>query len=122
MLLSQDSAHSAYLIRSCESGRIKVNDSIYETSFILSSQTLIQPWPVHHVSELNDTTLESLLTLEPEVIIIGTGDTVQFPEGFQLKSIMARKIGYEVMNNASACRTFNVLCAENRRVVAGFIL
>lgn len=122
MLLSQDSSHSAYLIRSCESGRIKVNDTIYEASFILSAQTLIQPWLVHSIHDLNDTTLEPLLTLDPEVIIIGTGDTVQFPDGFQFKRVMAQKIGYEVMNNTSACHTFNVLCAENRRVVAGFIL
>ena len=66
--------------------------------------------------------LAPLLALEPEVILLGSGATQVFPPAAAMAACLGRGIGLEVMTNAAAARTFNVLAGEGRRVVAGFIL
>ena len=62
-----------------------------------------------------------LLALEPEVVLLGTGATQVFPPAAAMAACLGRGVGLEVMNNAAAARTFNVLASEGRRVVAGFL-
>ena len=66
--------------------------------------------------------LEWLLRLEPEVILLGTGHRQVFPPAAVMAAGFGRGVGIEVMTNAAAARTFNVLASEGRRVVAGFVL
>ena len=65
--------------------------------------------------------LEPLLALQPEVILLGSGAAQVFPPAATLAACLGRGIGIEVMTNAAAARTFNVLAGEGRRVVAGFV-
>ncbi|HCU88491.1 MAG TPA: hypothetical protein DGR97_01015 [Gammaproteobacteria bacterium] len=64
--------------------------------------------------------IELLVQLNPSLIIIGTGSTQIFIDAFVLKPALETNIGVEVMNTAAACRSFNVLVAENRAVVGVF--
>jgi uncharacterized protein len=70
------------------------------------------------VAELAAEHLERAIALEPEVILLGTGARQHFPAPALLRAMLARGIGLEVMDTAAACRTFNVLASEYRRVVA----
>jgi uncharacterized protein len=90
----------------------------------VSSNLVISSGAIHHdasprnYDELGERHLEFVLGLEPEIILLGTGDKIQFPV-VQLLSIPAsRGIGMEVMDTGAACRTFNILAGENRQVVA----
>ena len=66
--------------------------------------------------------LEPLLALQPELVVLGSGATQQFPPPEVLAACLSRGIGLETMTNAAAARTFNVLASEGRRVVAGFVI
>lgn len=91
-------------------------------SFVLAPDTLLEDWPVTEARTLSAEHLQRVLALAPEVILLGSGATQVFPPAATLAACLGRGIGLEVMSNAAAARTFNVLAGEGRRVVAGFIL
>ena len=89
---------------------------------MIAPDRLIEPWAATDARLLADTDLAPLLALEPEVILLGSGATQAFPPAATMAACLSRGIGIEVMSNAAAARTFNVLAGEGRRVVAGFLL
>jgi uncharacterized protein len=60
--------------------------------------------------------------MEPEVVLLGTGPRQHFPEASFAARFLRANVGFEVMDTGAACRTFNVLVAEQRRVVAVLLL
>jgi uncharacterized protein len=65
--------------------------------------------------------LDPVLAQTPELVVLGTGAVQVFPPAEVMAACLTRGIGIEVMDNAAAARTFNVLAGEGRRVVAGFV-
>ena len=74
---------------------------------------------VHRIAHPGD--LDALLALEPELLVLGTGEIQKFPPAVVMATCLQRGIGIEVMTNAAAARTYSVLAGEGRRVVAGFV-
>lgn len=111
-----------YLIRAYEPGRIRINQELYSSSLIVSPRVLHTSWPPAHPDDLLREHIRALLELEPEVVLLGTGARLQFPAPEIIQDLIASAIGYEVMDTAAACRTYNVLMSERRHVVAGLIL
>lgn len=110
-----------HTITSYDDTQIIVNKTIYNNSLMISRQSIISPWPVHSVLDLNDDFFKAILDLQPEVIIIGHHQpSVQIPI-ILVQSLAKQRIGIECMSIGSACRTFNVLLGEQRAVVAGLI-
>lgn len=122
MLLSRELPDYSYSLRSADGHQAKVNDRILTRSFVLAPNTLLEDWPVHAVAELTIEHLAPALEQNPAVVILGTGEKQVFPSASVMAACLTQGIGIEVMNNASAARTFNVLAGENRRVVAAFIV
>lgn len=92
-------------------------------SFILTPQTLVEAWPVAaNAKALTPDDLAPVLALEPELVILGTGTTQQFPSPAVMGACLTRGIGLEVMANAAAARTFNLLASEGRKVAAAIML
>lgn len=89
--------------------------------FILSIDSLIESWEPALISESSSADFQSLLDYCPEVVILGTGKSVVFPPSGALQAFYTRNIGVEIMDTGAACRTFNVLASENRKVIAGFM-
>jgi uncharacterized protein len=108
-------------IRSVNKDGIRVVDDLYKSSIILSAGEIIPDWPVSSVDQLTTGTLEPLLGLHPEVVLIGTGSRQIFLAPELLMFFYSREIGIEVMTTDAACRTFNVLVSESRNVVAALI-
>jgi len=100
-----------------EDGRITLTDS-----FILTPERLLADWSPGSLSELEKGDLAPLPELGPEVILLGTGKTMQFPGQEQLEALIEMGIGYEVMDSAAACRTYNILAGEGRQVAAAIIV
>lgn len=98
-----------------------VREHKISSSHILAPEH-IESWPVNHLSELTPDLLSPLLSLNPEVLIFGTGDKLLFPDKAILKLLINNGIGYEFMDTMAACRTYNILVGEDRLVVAGLIL
>jgi len=122
MQLSHELPDYAFTLRSADGQHARVNDRTLTSSFILSPQQLIEAWSVHDSAALVPEDLAPLVALQPEVILLGTGDRQVFPPAAVLASCLRQGVGLEVMTNAAAARTFNVLAGESRRVVAGFLL
>lgn len=122
MQLNLERPDYTYFLRSADGGQAIVNDRVFTRSVIVSPQTLIEGWPVRPDQALVPADLEPLLALDPELVVLGTGAMQVFPSAAVLAACLTRGIGIEVMTNAAAARTFNVLASEGRRVVAGLIL
>lgn len=123
MQLNQEIPDYAFALRAADGRHARVNDRELASSFILAPDTLIEAWPVDaDALALTPEQLQPLLSLNPELILLGTGDTQVFPSPLAMAACLTRGIGIEVMTNAAAARTFNVLAGEGRRVVAGFLL
>lgn len=122
MHLNHEIPDYAYVLRAADGRSAKVNDRVLTASFILSPTQLDEDWPVGAANTLTATDLAPLLALNPELVILGTGERQVFPPAAVMAACLTRGIGIEVMTNQAAARTFNVLASEGRKVVAGFLL
>lgn len=111
-----------FSMRGADGASALVNDRILTASFIVTPDTLVEDWAVRSASLLTPDDLAPLFALEPELIVLGTGASQAFPPPETLAACLSRGIGVEAMTNAAAARTFNVLAAEGRKVVAGFVM
>jgi len=110
-----------FFIRSVSDKGIRVNDDYYNNPFIISGQRIIPEWEVKSVDDINAASLQAIFDLQPEVILLGTGHTQIFLTPAIQVHFFRRSFGFEVMTTDAACRTFNVLAAEGRHVVAALL-
>jgi len=108
-------------VRSVSDAGIQVVDNFYKEALILSAREIIPGWPVKSVEDIEQRHLEQVLELEPEVVLIGTGARQTFLPPVLMMFFYSRNIGIEVMSTDAACRTFNVLVSESRKVVAALL-
>lgn len=109
-------------IRHVEPGAIRVGDKVVRDNVALTADEIIQEWQASVIEELTEDDFEPLLTSEPELILLGTGPLSVFPPRELVFSLARRGIGLETMDTAAACRTFNILISEGRRVAAVLIV
>jgi uncharacterized protein len=122
MSLILDDNAASYQIRAYRPGQIQVNDQLLEHSIIIAPETLITPWKPQTLEELKREDLEAIIPLRPSILLIGTGHTLQFPDITIYGDLINYGIGVEIMNTYAACRTYNVLSAEGRNVVAAILI
>lgn len=120
MQFIKDTTDNVHLITGIDEGAVRINDDVVTGSVVLSAERVL-PWTVHTVASLGDTDWEPILEQHPEIILLGTGDRLLFPEPDQLKAAYQRQVGVEVMDTEAACRTYNLLVHEGRKVVAALI-
>lgn len=117
-----DNHKAKYQIYAWGPGRIKINEVIYKNHLIITANKLIFPWDIHQPSDINTTTLQPALQLEPQILLIGTGATQLFLPPINYSDILTKNIGVEIMSTPAAARTFNSLTAEKRLVVAALLI
>ncbi len=122
MPLTHDRITSRYSISAYNVGEVIVNETAYRQSLILSPGTIHSPWSVRSMDELDLSSLQLVLDMNPDVVLLGTGEQQIFPEPSIMAMFGQKGIGLEAMNNGALCRTFNILVAEDRNVVAAIIL
>lgn len=122
MKLHQHIPGDQFFIRSCEDDVITVNEERLEKSLIIQPTRLQRDWSVRHFNELGKPQFQELARLDVEILLLGTGQRQYFPDPRMLLPISDRGIGIEIMSTAAACRTYNILMAENREVAAALIL
>jgi len=122
MQLTLENPDFRYLLRGISADGVLVNDKTLNSSFILTPNELVENWRPASSLELVADDMQALLDLNPVLVILGTGSRQQFPSAAVMAACLIRGIGIEVMDNAAAARTFNVLATEGRKVVAGFIV
>lgn len=108
-------------VRSVSEKGIRIAEEIYTEAVILTPDDVITEWPVATFRDLTEETLAAPMALEPEVLLIGTGRAQAFLAPELAMSLYRKQIGFEVMTTEAACRTFNILVSEARKVVAAVL-
>ena len=109
-------------VRKADAHTVTVVDRPFTASIILARDKMIDDWGVSDVTEMAPKDAEPILALQPDVVLLGTGERQQFPSQAVLAAFLQRGVGVEVMDNAAAARTWDILASEGRNVVAAFIL
>jgi uncharacterized protein len=122
MKMSLDNTTAAHSVRSYQPGCVTISGEDYRSSVIVSAGRIIADWPPTQVAHLTGRDLRPLIDDPPELIIIGTGEQQVFPDPGIFTTLMDLGIGFEVMNNGAACRTYNILLAEQRRVALALLI
>jgi uncharacterized protein len=109
-------------VRKADAHTVVVVDRPFTASIILARDKVIDDWGVRDIAAMTPANAEPILALQPNVVLLGTGARQQFPSQEVLAAFLQRHVGIEVMDNAAAARTWDILASEGRNVVAGFIL
>lgn len=121
MKLTLDANTGVNLIRSYSTGELRVGERVFHRSCILTPDAIFPDWRPTKVEEIVESDLQELLALKPELVLLGTGDRQRFPS-VQIRGAFVRAgVGLETMDLGAACRTFNVLVQEERRVCAALL-
>jgi len=122
MKFELDNDPLAYQINDYQVGDyLRVNQQNYHHAIQLSPEHL-SAWQVDNFDSLTAADFDLFLTYKPDVIILGTGATMCFPDPALYHRLIDHNIGVEVMGTAAACRTYTVLVSEKRRVLAALLL
>ena len=101
---------------------IAINGVRYTHNLLISSNGLIQVWPGQYVDDIQTTQLDLIAPAEAEIVLLGCGKKQLFPSAALMGAFIERRTGLETMDTAAACRTFNILAAEGRKVAAILLL
>lgn len=104
------------------SGYVAVNGTTYRAPLVVTPEAVIEHWPVADLAALTAEALRRLLDHAPDIIILGTGAVQHFPDRALLQPLLEARVGLEIMATPAACRTYNILTAEGRRVLAALWL
>jgi uncharacterized protein len=122
MKFTQHTPAGLNLIRRYGADFITVGEQTIHASCVVTASRLILEWPPRDVASLTQEHLATLFELEPEVVVLSTGERQSFPPAELRARFAERKIGLEVMEIGAASRTYNVLVSEERRVLAAILL
>lgn len=121
MKFTQQHPEGINLIRRYGADFVVVGESEIRSSCIVGATTLTD-WTPRTVDDLTLEHLAPLFALAPEVVVLATGERQRFPRAALRAEFAMRKIGIEVMEIGAACRTYNVLVGEERKVLAAILL
>ncbi len=122
MKLQPDIIASANVIGSHAHGSVVIGERRWNESLLLPWQGEVRPWDLARFDALEASHFDAVAALAPELVLFGSGTRLRFPQPRWLQALHARRIGIETMDTAAACRTYNLLVAEGRQVVAALIL
>jgi uncharacterized protein len=104
-----------------EPGAVWVNSQRFEGSLVVPWKGQVRAWSAEHCDALTAMHFDELLMLKPELVIFGSGARLRFVSAALYRSLIEARIGLETMDTTAACRTYNVLAAEGRSVVAAML-
>lgn len=103
-------------------GYVAVNRMRYESNLIVLPDRIIEDWDVESFEQLAPEHFDFLISLNPEMVLFGTGPSLRFPHPKLTRMLIEARIGVEVMDTSAACRTYNILTDEGRRVAAALLI
>jgi uncharacterized protein len=121
MKLTLDANQGVNLIRSYTHGEVRVGEQVLRRSCIITPDAVIADWRPADVADLRESDVEVLLAAQPELVLLGTGAVHRFAPAPIRSVFVKRGVALETMDLGAACRTFNVLVQEQRRVCAALL-
>jgi uncharacterized protein len=122
MKLHLTTADNNYLITGYGEGFVEINKQRHTHNIIVMADKLIPDWTAEDFIDLSENHFSELIKLEPEVVLLGTGKTHQFLHPKIVQSLTKKNIPLECMTTAAACRTYNILMSEGRKVAAALMV
>lgn len=123
MKLQPDFSPDTQMVSAYGPGYVEVNGVRQTTACMFAPQLAPRPWDVADIDALQPAHIDMLLTEPlPELVLIGTGARQHMLAPALMRQLIARRIGWEVMDTAAACRTYNILAGEGRRVLVALIV
>jgi uncharacterized protein len=120
--LHQDSSGALNTVTAYGAHYVDVNLVRHESSIILLPDTPVLTWPVSSFDTLAPEHFALLIAQSPELVVFGSGARLRFPHPRLTAALASRRIGVETMDFMAACRTYNILMAEGRRVAAALLI
>jgi len=117
MQLTRDSS-TQHFIRAWEPGRVRIAERWVAGHVIVSAEEIIEGWTTAAAAALTLEDLAPALAFAPTILLLGTGTDRLLPDVELMAALAQQRVGLEIMSTPAACRTFNVLLSEQRRVVA----
>ena len=122
MELSEHRNNHPNTIQSADASHCSIGGTKHQSTIAIPSYDKTYAVDIKSIDELDDDTVERLCQEQPEVLIIATGDQIEFPSTTVLDPLVKRHIGLEILDNQAAARTFNVLLGEDRKAICLMII
>jgi len=120
--LHQEASGALNTITSYGADYVAINLQRHDGSIIVMPESPVIQWPVTSFEALTPENFDALLELAPEVVVFGSGSRLRFPHPRLTARLTQQRIGVETMDFGAACRTYNILMSEGRRVAAALLL
>ena len=121
MIINENAPNSLIRISRCDQSGVWANNHCY-TNNILITKSLVTDWNIDDLSNINESHLTPILSAKPDIVLIGTGNSfIRAPKIIET-TLCNHNIGLEIMNTASACRSFMLLADDSRHVLAALII
>jgi len=122
MNLDLDRPEGMYVITAQGAGFVAINGENKGRGLILTPKALVEPWAELGFSALTEADFRKVAEVGATVTVIGTGSRQRFPSPALLRPLIESGRGFEIMDTAAACRTYNILASEGRNVAAALII
>jgi uncharacterized protein len=103
-------------------GFVRLGVVEYRENVVVTPEKIIVGWAPNGFDALIAEDFAALAALKPEVALLGTGTTIRFPHPRLTRALTDARVGLETMDTPAACRTFNILAAEGRRVAVAILI
>lgn len=120
MQVTRDNS-AVHFIRAWEPGRVRIAERWIVGNLIVAAERVVEGWLPVNPAAITLADLVPALAFEPTIVLLGTGTDHRVPDVELMAELAGRAVGLEIMSTPAACRTFNVLLQEERRVVAALL-
>jgi uncharacterized protein len=121
MKLHLETGAGRNLIHSYRAGTVVINQQVFARSLLVTPQSIVE-WAPQRFADLAPAHFEAIALLQPEVVVLGTGLRLRFPSPIDTRALAEVGVGLETMDTGAACRTYNILMGEGRRVLAALLM
>ncbi|MFO1415014.1 MAG: Mth938-like domain-containing protein [Burkholderiales bacterium] len=115
-------APAANIVTGSGPGWVRIGQVEYRSNLVLLPDAIVKGWAPQGLAALQEADFAALLQYRPEMVLLGTGERQHFVHPRLLQALAAARVGVETMDTRAACRTFNILVAEDRRVAAALVV
>ncbi|MBK7661461.1 MAG: Mth938-like domain-containing protein [Betaproteobacteria bacterium] len=122
MKIDRESAEGRNVFTAYDEGWVEVSGRRHSANLVVAGDRVLPGWTAGGFEGLRREEVEALAAMKPEILLLGSGRAFRFPSPALLAPLYAARIGVEVMDTRAACRTYNILLAEGRAVVAAIIV
>jgi len=122
MKLHSSTTQQYQTVTGYDAAGVEINARRYDFSLMVMPEVAPRPWDVARFEDLTAEHFERIAADQPDVVVLGTGERQRFVHPRLVASLSALRVGVECMDSHAACRTYNILMGEGRKVTLALII